>query len=356
MSPNSRFVSLLVPSKGSEPVATKLKETTKGTDMKKRTFSLLLAAFLVAAASFALVAGDEGAVAEEYEALLDDVRSMGQSANRASSQQQVVEILAGMEKKLVDFRGAHKGSPEAIDAGFQLGSLKVSVGGLTQEPKHYAEGVRYLAEYVQTAPADTPRANVAAAHYYLAEAYKGAGKFDDAIREYQVVVTQFGDVNARMTQFARTNLQDIEITRKLAVGAEPIDFDVQSLTGDRLSPAQYKGKVLLIDFWATWCKPCLAEMPHVKTVYDKYKDKGFEIVGISLDRSRSDLDRYIESNRIAWPQYFDGKYWQNEIATVYGVKSIPATYLIDRKGKIRYKSLRGKQLEDAVDKLISESM
>jgi len=95
-------------------------------------------------------------------------------------------------------------------------------------------------------------------------------------------------------------------------------------------------------------------MPHVKKVYDKYREKGFEIVGISLDRNRSSLDSYIESNSIRWPQYFDGKYWQNDIAQQYGVQSIPATFLIDREGKIRYKSLRGKQLEVAVEKLIGE--
>jgi peroxiredoxin len=198
--------------------------------------------------------------------------------------------------------------------------------------------------------------NLASAHYYLAEAYKATGKWDEAKREYEVVVNQYGMVNQRMTEFARSNLQDIDIQRRVAVGESPLPFEVVSITGEKISPDKYRGKVLLIDFWATWCRPCIAEMPHVKEVYAKYREKGFEIVGISLDRQRSDLDSYIASNKIAWPQYFDGKYWNNDIAKQYGVKSIPATFLIDREGKIRYKSLRGKQLEVAVEKLVSESL
>ena len=116
----------------------------------------------------------------------------------------------------------------------------------------------------------------------------------------------------------------------------------------------YKGKVLLIDFWATWCGPCVAEMPNVKNIYSKFHPQGFEIVGISLDQSRDRLDQYIKSNQIAWPQYFDGKWWNNDVAVRYGIKSIPTTILVDKSGKIRFKSVRGKQLENAVQQLLAE--
>lgn len=112
---------------------------------------------------------------------------------------------------------------------------------------------------------------------------------------------------------------------------------------------------VIVDFWATWCGPCVAEMPNVKTVYKKYHSRGFEIVGISLDQSRDKLDAYIQQQGIEWPQYFDGKFWNNDIAQMYGIKSIPTTLLVDRHGKIRYKSLRGRQLDQAVEKLVAES-
>ena len=292
----------------------------------------------------------------DYAALMSELQQKGREANQSRSQQEVVSILVEIEKALVGFREQYPGSPEAADAGFQLGSLKSSMGQLTQEQSHYVEAAAYLASYILDSPPDAPQQNLAAAHYYLAEAYKATGKWDEAKREYQVVVNQYGMVNQRMTEFARSNLQDLEVQKKLAVGEAPLPFEVVSITGEKLSPEKYKGKVLLIDFWATWCRPCIAEMPHVKEVYAKYREKGFEIVGISLDRQRSDLDSYIASNSIVWPQYFDGKYWNNDIAKQYGVKSIPATFLIDREGKIRYKSLRGKQLEVAVEKLVSESL
>ena len=153
---------------------------------------------------------------------------------------------------------------------------------------------------------------------------------------------------------AEMNLAGIETDKKLAIGREPIAFSVKGIGGETISPEKYKGKVLLLDFWATWCAPCKQEMPNVKNVYKKYHKKGFEIVGISLDRSRSDLDRYIEKNDITWPQFYDGKFWKNDVAVKYNVQSIPATYLIDKNGKIRYKSLRGAQLENAVKKLLEE--
>lgn len=290
----------------------------------------------------------------DYASLMAELQQLGQQVGAARSQQEALGLLADIEKGLVGFREAYPGTPEAADAAFQLGTLKVSMGQLTQVSSHYMEAATYLAAYIIDAPPETPRANLAHAHYYLAEAYKATGKWEEAKREYDIVVNQYGSVNPRMTEFARSNLQDIEVQKKLAIGEEPLHFEVTSISGEKLSPAKYKGKVLLIDFWATWCRPCLAEMPHVQEVYRKYNEKGFEIVGISLDRNRSSLDSYLESNKIPWPQYFDGKYWNNDIVQQYGVRSIPATFLIDREGKIRYKSLRGKQLEMAVEKLLDE--
>jgi thiol-disulfide isomerase/thioredoxin len=188
----------------------------------------------------------------------------------------------------------------------------------------------------------------------LAETYKQLGKYDDAEHAYKVVIADYGDVDPRLSQAVQQNLAMLDSERKLAVGGDPIDFSVKDLQGVDISPAKFKGKVLLLDFWATWCAPCRQEMPNVKAVYNKYNSKGFEIVGISLDRKRGDLDTYIAKNDISWPQFFDGKYYQNELAVKYGIMSIPATFLIDKKGKIRYKALRGRQLETAVKKLIEE--
>ncbi|NNE93110.1 MAG: TlpA family protein disulfide reductase [Verrucomicrobiales bacterium] len=112
--------------------------------------------------------------------------------------------------------------------------------------------------------------------------------------------------------------------------------------------ADLKGKVVLVDFWATWCGPCIQEMPNVINAYQEYHDKGFEVVGISLDQDRAKLDAFVDQNKMPWPQYFDGKGWQNEIAGQFGIDSIPATFLIGKDGKIAATNLRGPDLERAI--------
>jgi thiol-disulfide isomerase/thioredoxin len=298
-----------------------------------------------AAPDVALPVGDTSA--EVYEKLIKEVEALSQQAMSQTSPEEQMRIFGEMQALLLAFRAKYPDTPESLDAGFQLGAMNYSV-------QYYGEAQKYLNEFVSKAPA-SERQKMAYAHFYLAEAYKGDGKYDEAEKEYKTVLSEYSNVNPRLTQFVQNNMAMLGTERKTAVGGEPLPFTVTSLTGEKLSPEQYRGKVLLIDFWATWCGPCIAEMPNVKRVYDKYHGKGFEIVGISLDQSRDRLDAYIEQNNIQWPQYFDGKWWNNDVATIYGIKSIPATLLVDRDGKIRYKSLRGKQLESAVEKLVAES-
>ncbi len=137
----------------------------------------------------------------------------------------------------------------------------------------------------------------------------------------------------------------------LAVGALFPGFEAKDLNGAPLSIAQFKGKVVLVDFWATWCGPCVGELPNVLAAYEKYHAKGFEIVGISLDQSEDKLKAFISEKKMTWPQYFDGKGWENEVSTKYGINSIPATFLLDREGKIVAKGLRGDALEKELARL-----
>lgn len=132
------------------------------------------------------------------------------------------------------------------------------------------------------------------------------------------------------------------------------DFDEKDLEGKPLSIAKYKGKVVLVDFWATWCGPCVAELPNVLKAYQKYHDKGFEIIGISLDEDRDALTSFIKKKEMPWKQYFDGKGWQNKLARQYGVNSIPATYLLDGEGKLVKRDLRGEALAEELEKLLAK--
>ncbi len=132
------------------------------------------------------------------------------------------------------------------------------------------------------------------------------------------------------------------------------DFHVKDLEGNDLSVAKYRGKVLLIDFWATWCGPCVREFPNVLKAYAARHQDGFEIIGISLDEDRQKLLTFLKDKHIPWPQYFDGKGWANQLAVRFGVNSIPATYLLDKDGKIVAKDLRGQALEDMLADALSK--
>src|SRR5437867_2156694 len=156
--------------------------------------------------------------------------------------------------------------------------------------------------------------------------------------------------------FASVKMQvdSMKMQRDLAVGTKFPDFEEKDLDGKPLSVANYKGKVVLVDFWATWCGPCVAELPNVLKAYEKYHAKGFEILGISLDSDKAKLTGFMESKKMTWRQYFDGKGWQNKLAAKYGGNSIPATYLLDGEGKIIAKNLRGEDLEQAVAKALTK--
>ena len=154
------------------------------------------------------------------------------------------------------------------------------------------------------------------------------------------------------------SLKKEEASKKIAAalveGGKFPDFQEKDLDGKPLSIANYKGKVVLIDFWATWCGPCVGELPNVIKTYEKHHKDGFEIIGISLDESEARLKGFLKDKHVTWQQYFDGKKWENKLSTKYGVMSIPATYLLDGEGKILGKDLRGEDLEQAVTKALAK--
>ena len=126
----------------------------------------------------------------------------------------------------------------------------------------------------------------------------------------------------------------------------------EDLAGNMVDLADLRGKVVLVDFWATWCGPCKQELPNVKDAYTKWHGKGFEIVAVSLDKKVDTLKSFIEKNEMPWPQLCDGKGWESELARQFGISSIPATYLIDQEGKIVAEDLRGDDLEEQLAELL----
>jgi thiol-disulfide isomerase/thioredoxin len=115
-----------------------------------------------------------------------------------------------------------------------------------------------------------------------------------------------------------------------------------------------RGKVVLIDFWASWCGPCRKDNPNVVRIYHNFKDKGFDIFGVSLDRDKNSWITAISTDKLDWVHVSDLKYWQSEVIGLYGFNAIPYTILIDREGKIMAKGLRGEQLENKLIEIFGQ--
>lgn len=135
-------------------------------------------------------------------------------------------------------------------------------------------------------------------------------------------------------EFLTMALADMEgMLAKPTVG-DVLEIDFTSTEGETIDLGKYEGRVVLVDFWASWCMPCVRTLPGLVDLYDAFKGEGFEILGISLDEDRDSFDAMIERMGMTWPQYFDGKGWENDIASRYGIQAIPATFLIGPKGDI----------------------
>lgn len=173
---------------------------------------------------------------------------------------------------------------------------------------------------------------------------------DEDMTVYQMVAD---GVSSKYPGFklARDLKQRVEVEKKLAVGMLAPEIELPGPDGTIFKLSELRGKVVLIDFWAAWCGPCRRENPAVVKMYNRFKDSGFDILGISLDRDRDAWLAAIEKDGLVWHQVSDLKFWQSEAAAAYGVKSIPHTVLIDRDGKIIARRLRGHELEKKLEEI-----
>ena len=155
-----------------------------------------------------------------------------------------------------------------------------------------------------------------------------------------------GNEDPDLAAAAKASLEQMDMRNK------PLELSFTAADGRKVNLADLRGKVVLIDFWATWCPPCIEEVPALVETYEKFKDRGFEIVGISLDSDKSALQKFTAENKMTWPQIFDGKGWENEMAQRFKIQSVPTMWLLDRQGKLVDASPR-RQLDKAVESALA---
>ena len=143
--------------------------------------------------------------------------------------------------------------------------------------------------------------------------------------------------------------------QKAQLIGKPLALQFTALDGSSVDLHTLRGKIILVDFWASWCPDCVRALPALRQTYQKYKDKGLAVVGISLDKDEQALSNFVAKKLIPWPQYFDGKGWENEFAKRYGVRAIPEMWLINQRGEVVSTDISVEQLDQSIERLMNSA-
>jgi thiol-disulfide isomerase/thioredoxin len=288
-------------------------------------------------------------LASQLEHFRQFLKDYPQSPNRWEARMAVMQIgnslamledrepdLAEQSKELRDIADDKK-APLHIraDAGLvllQIASVDFDRARTEQSARDLSAAI---AKFLETHPDDPRRPALKLTEAQALEGFDAA-----AARALYGEVAQ--DEDPDIAQAARSGLELMDMR------VEPLQLSFTAVDGRKVDLADLRGKVVLIDFWATWCPPCVEEAPMLAEVYEKFKDRGLEIIGISLDNDQAALEKFTKENRMPWPQFFDGRGWENELATRFKIQSVPTMWLLGRDGKLLDPSPRTR-LEQSIE-------
>ena len=190
------------------------------------------------------------------------------------------------------------------------------------------------------------KGKVVKAYYNLGFALIKSGKEQEGV----AVLKQFLELDPGASEAGQARA----VIANLKMVDAPVapTFVVKSHTGEELALEKFRGKVVLLDYWASWCIPCRIDMPEVRKIWKQYGGDRFAIIGINLDSDRKQFEAYMKEEGITWPQYYDGLGWSNKVSRLYGVYAIPHTVLIDQDGVIRATGLRGEELSNRIGEFL----
>lgn len=282
--------------------------------------------------------------------------------------------------------GIADGLKHDANAAKQLEIIRKSLSGLTEmkfadAKKHYEASLKDL-NVLKEKYAKTQEA--LEAEFYCGSIYNEMRNFDEAIKSFDIVLSQEKmdrNFKARALYFkakallakgdvakAKETVSELrliepraadsfgqELSGIIRIGTEAPTFNVTDFKGTPVDLSKYKGNIVVIDFWATWCDPCIQEFPKVKKMYQKFKSKGVQFIGVSLDDDIEDLRGFTKQEDVEWPQIFDGKRWKGTLPSLYHIQLIPVMVVLDRESKVRY---IGGDIENAtqiITTLLSES-
>ena len=254
-----------------------------------------------------------------------------------SPTQDVLQIyLTEMEKLNKDMMALQAKYQNAMSTGNTNEAEKAKIDGQAMQDNNLFYTKNFVKEH---------KNSVVSAYITLAML---AGQVDGT--ELDSIVSKFTpEISA--SEYVIKLKEMVQEQKKTSVGVEAPDFTMNDPEDKPVKLSSLRGKVVMIDFWASWCAPCRQENPNVVKLYNQYHAKGFEIIGVSLDKDKTNWIQAIKDDQLSWIHVSDLQYWQNAVARLYGVNAIPQTYLLDKDGKIIAKGLRSEQLAAKLNEL-----